>query len=195
MPRKTRKIQSNKTVLIVVEGTTELNYFSEMKAVERIPGITVIPKQAKFSSVASIFKTAFEEQKTKVYDVIWCVFDCDTISKTTPYEKMGKLKQQAERKNIHIADSLPAFEIWFLLHYVIPKKYYTDQESLIKELQIHLPEYKKSMHSLYSKLKTLHTTALKHSRKLEERNKHDEDSSASFCNVHKLFEEIEKLKK
>ena len=130
-----------------------------------------------------------------MYDVIWCVFDCDTISKTTPYEKMGKLKQQAERKNIHIADSLPAFEIWFLLHYVIPKKYYTDQESLIKELQIHLPEYKKSLHSLYSKLKTLHETALVHSRKLEERNKHDEDSSASFCNVHKLFEEIEKLNK
>ena len=44
MLRKTRKIQSNKTVLIVVEGATELNYFSEMKAVERIPGITVIPK-------------------------------------------------------------------------------------------------------------------------------------------------------
>ena len=30
--------------------------------------------------------------------------------------------------------------------------------------------------------------------KLEERNKKDEDKSASFCNVHKLFEEIEKLK-
>ena len=29
--------------------------------------------------------------------------------------------------------------------------------------------------------------------KLEERNKQDEDSFASFCNVHKLFEEIEKL--
>ena len=82
MPRKTRKIQSNTTVLIVVERTTELNYFCEMKTVERVPGITVIPKQAKYSSVESIFKTAFEEQKTKVYDVIWCVFDCDAISKT-----------------------------------------------------------------------------------------------------------------
>ena len=30
--------------------------------------------------------------------------------------------------------------------------------------------------------------------KLEERNKQDEDSFALFCNVHKLFEEIEKLK-
>lgn len=51
------------------------------------------------------------------------------------------------------------------------------------------------MHLLYSKLKTLHKTALDHSRKLEERNKKDEDSSASFCNVHKLFEELERLKK
>ena len=31
--------------------------------------------------------------------------------------------------------------------------------------------------------------------KLEERNKKDEDLSTSFCNVHKLFEELEKLKK
>jgi len=31
--------------------------------------------------------------------------------------------------------------------------------------------------------------------KLEERNKKEEDSSASFCNVYKFFEEIEKLKK
>ena len=99
------------TILIIVEGTTELNYFSEMKTVEIIPGIIVIPKQTKYSSVASIFKTAFGEQKTKLYDVIWCVFDCDTISKTTPYEKLEKLKRQAAQKNIHIADSLPAFEI------------------------------------------------------------------------------------
>ena len=195
MPRKTRKIQSNKTVLIVVEGTTELNYFSEMKAVERIPGITVIPKQAKFSSVASIFKTALAEQKSKLYDAIWCIFDYDTVLEKGMSEDTKKLKTEVEKCGIYIADSLPAFEIWFLLHYVIPKKYYTDQESLIKELQIHLPEYKKSMHSLYSKLKTLHKTALEHSRRLEERKKKDEDSTASFCNVHKLFEEIEKLKK
>ncbi|MGP1458343.1 MAG: RloB family protein [Treponema sp.] len=125
-----------------------------MKAVERIAGITVIPKQAKCSSIESIFKTAFVEEKTKVYDCIWCVFDCDTISKTTPYEKLEKLKRQAEKKNIRITDSLPAFEIWFLLHYVIPKKYYIDQDALIKELKTYLPEYKKSMHSLYSNLKS-----------------------------------------
>lgn len=97
MPRKTQKIHSNRTILIVVEGTTECNYFSEMKTIERIPDITVIPKKARYSSVANIFKTAFEEQKTKVYDFIWCVFDCDTISKTTPYKKLEELKQQVYR--------------------------------------------------------------------------------------------------
>lgn len=154
MPRKTKKIHSNRTILIVVEGTTEFNYFSEMKTIERIPGITVIPNQSKYSLVASIFKTAFEGQKTKVYDFIWCVFDCDTISKTTPCEKLEKLKRQAEHNNIHIADSLPAFEIWFLLHYVIPKKYYMNQVALIKKLRRPLPKYKKTMYALYSKLKS-----------------------------------------
>ena len=195
MPRKTGKIQSNKTFLIIVEGETEYRYFSEMKSIERIPSVSITPKQAKHSSLDSIFKPALAEQKSQLYDAIWCIFDYDTVLEKGMSEDTKKLKTEVEKCGIYIADSLPAFEIWFLLHYVIPKKYYIDQESLIKELQIHLPEYKKSMHSLYSKLKTLHKTALEHRRKLEERNKKDDDFFASFCNVHKLFEEIEQLKK
>ena len=194
MPRKTGKIPSNKTFLIVVEGKTEQLYFSEMKSIERIPGITIIPKQAKHSSLDSILKTALDEKKSKVYDSVWCVFDYDTILEKGISEKTNKLKTQVEKCGIYIADSLPSFEIWFLLHYVIPQKYYSNQNALIKELYKYFPEYKKAMYSIYSKLKDFNNTAIKNSYSLSERNKQFQDSQASFCNVHKIFEELKIVK-
>lgn len=111
MPRKTGKIQSNKTFLIIVEGETEYRYFSEMKSIERIPGVSITLKQAKHSSLYNILKTALDEKKTKVYDSVWCVFDYDTILEKGISEKTKKLKTQVEKCGIYIADSLPSFEI------------------------------------------------------------------------------------
>ncbi|UTC64124.1 RloB domain-containing protein [Treponema sp. OMZ 788] len=195
MPRKTGKIPSNKTVLIVVEGKTEQRYFSEMKSIERIPGITIIPKQAKHSSLESILKTALDEKKSNVYDSVWCVFDYDTILEKGISEKTKKLKAQVERSEIYIADSLPSFEIWFLLHYVIPQKYYHDQNTLIKELYKYFPEYEKAICTVYSKLKDLNGTAIRNSYALLERNKQNHDKHASFCNVYKIFEELKLVKR
>ena len=195
MPRKTGKIPSNKTFLIVVEGKTEQLYFSEIKSIERIPGITIIPKQAKHSSLDSIFKTALDEKNSEVYDSVWCVFDYDTILEKGISEKTKKLKSQVEKCGIYIADSLPSFEIWFLLHYVIPQKYYKDQTALIKELYKYFPEYEKAICTVYSKLKYLNGTAIRNSYALLERNKQNYDKHASFCNVYKIFEELKLVKR
>ena len=195
MPRKTGKIPSNKTFLIVVEGKTEQLYFSEIKSIERIPGITIIPKQAKHSSLDSIFKTALDEKNSEVYDSVWCVFDYDTILEKGISEETKKLKTQVEKCGIYIADSLPSFEIWFLLHYVIPQKYYKDQTALIKELHKYFPEYEKTMYKIYSKLNDLNSTAIKNSYALLERNKQNQDKHTSFCNVYKIFEELKLVKR
>ena len=56
MPRKTNKIQSHATILLVLEGQTEQFYFSEMRIVERIPGITIIPKMAQHSDLYHVLK-------------------------------------------------------------------------------------------------------------------------------------------
>ena len=89
MPRKTGKIRSNKTFLIVVEGEkTEYLYFSEMKALEKIPGLTIKIKKAKHSSPYYILSTALEEQKNeKQYESIWCIYDCDVIAESDTVEK------------------------------------------------------------------------------------------------------------
>ncbi|MGP1438787.1 MAG: hypothetical protein ACTTKH_06930 [Treponema sp.] len=47
MPRKTGKVKSNKTFLIIVEGKTEYWYFSDMKALEKIHGLKIEIKKSK----------------------------------------------------------------------------------------------------------------------------------------------------
>ena len=60
MPRKTNKIPSNKTILIVVEGQTEHIFFSEMNVYERIPGITVASRESAHSDIEHVIRTAIK---------------------------------------------------------------------------------------------------------------------------------------
>ena len=82
MPRKTHKIKSKKTILLIVEGYTEKIYFSQMKFVENNQNVTIIPRMAKHSSLVTILETAIKEAKEKIYDSIWCVFDRDVLLST-----------------------------------------------------------------------------------------------------------------
>ena len=70
MPRKTHKIKSKKTILLIVEGYTEKIYFSQMKFVENNQNVTIIPRMAKHSSLVTILETAIKEAKEKIYDSI-----------------------------------------------------------------------------------------------------------------------------
>lgn len=196
MPRKTGKIQSNKTILLIVEGETEQIYFSEMKSVERIPGITIIPKMASHSSVYHILKMALTEYDSLVYDSIWCVFDYDTLLADGITPEVQKQFDEARRKGIQFADSLPSFEVWYLLHYGMPKKQYQNQDELLRELKRHIANYSKNIQwlekaRLYTLLKPEHLATMDNSKKLAARNEKDTNEGNTFCNVYKVFEEIE----
>lgn len=195
MPRKTGKIKSHKTILIVVEGYTEEIYFSQMKSFERFQEITIIPKLAKHSSLMMILSTAIKESSSGVYDSIWCVFDRDKIEAEGISNEIKNKIKEAESIGIKFADSLPAFEIWFLLHYVVPKKYYASQDSLIKALEPHITGYEKKQEwlrkeNLYAKLKPLLETAITNSKTLAERNKINSETNTAMCNVYRIFEEL-----
>jgi hypothetical protein len=193
VPRKTGKIQSNKTILLIVEGETEQIYFSEMKSVERIPGVTVIPRMASHSSVYHILKTALNEQSSLAYDSVWCVFDYDTILQDGTTPEVQEMMKEAQVHNIKFIDSLPSFELWYLLHYVLPKLYYPDQDAVIQELQKYISGYEKTVRwlehaRLYSLLKSLHRESMTNSESLAQRNVNNNEST--FCNVYKIFEEL-----
>ncbi len=199
MPRKTNKVKSNKTVLIVVEGQTEFIYFSEMNIFERIPGITILPKTSSHSDIKHVLETALNEFDSGVYDSIWCVFDKDTFEQDNIEGKMTRLLNKILSKGIMIADSMPSFEVWFLSHYQKPKFYYNDQDAVIEELRKYIVDYSKDRKwlerkNLYRLLKQNQAMALANCRTLDELIK-DYDERCTCCNVNKLVLEILEEKK
>ena len=193
MPRKTGTIKSNKTFLLVVEGETEYKYFEELKQSKKIKGVTVKVAKAKHSQLEFIFQTALSAQESKVYDSIWCVYDYDVVSKNVISENAKRLKQSIRNRRICIADSYPEFEIWLLLHYTIPK---TDcnKNELIEELKKYLPSYKKAMNGVCSQLEKTGASiqiAITNSKTLAKRNEGNKNKDVSFCNVYKIFEELD----
>ena len=193
MPRKTNRIQSNTTILLVLEGQTEQLYFSEMRIIERIPGITIIPKMAQHSDLFHVLKNAKTENETGAYDSVWCVFDTDTLITNKISPELTELIENCKNAGIKFADSFPAFEIWVLLHYEMPKLTYNNQNEVIKSLLKHISDYSKerrwieSKH-LYSFLRDLQDLAIKRSKVLEE--KKSDSIKASYTNVYKVIEEI-----
>ena len=195
MSRNTGTIDGNKTYLIVVEGKTEHQYFSQIKSSKKLCNITIKLKKSKHPQHGYILNTVSEGAKNKEtpYESIWCVYDCDTIS----HDEMLKWREKLKKGGINVADSLPSFEIWFLLHYTMPKKSYNNQDKLIEELKKYFPTYKIGMSNIYTRLEKTSGTfdiAMTNSRKLAKRNKEDSSEGASFCNVYKIFEELEIVK-
>ncbi len=199
MPRKTNKVQSNKTVLIVVEGQTEFIYFSEMNIFERIPGITILPKTSSHSDIKHVLETALKECDSGVYDSIWCVFDKDTFEQDNIDGKMARLLNKVLSKGIMVADSMPSFEVWFLSHYQRPRFYYNDQDAVIEELRKYIVDYSKDKKwlerkNLYRLLKQNQSIAVENCSTLEELIK-DYDERCTYCNVNKLVLEVLEEKK
>lgn len=195
MPRKTNKIKTRKTVLLIVEGYTEKIYFSQLKFAENNQNVTITPRMAKHSSLLTILETAIQEAHTNIYDSIWCIFDRDVLLTSGISDVLNKKLDTAKSLNIQFADSLPAFEIWFLLHYTMPKQFYKNQEELINELKKYIVNYKKeidwlSRTNLYVTLKSFLPTAIAHNKKLEQRNLKVPRDDTSMCNVYKLIQEI-----
>ena len=195
MPRKTGKLKGNKTFLLVVEGPTEKIYFSDVKTNAHIPGVTVTPKIAKHSDLNTILKTSITEFETGAYDSVWCVFDRDTIIEKGMSEEVKNQYEKALSMGIHFADSMPAFEVWFLLHFAMPAQFYSSQDGVIKELRKHIPNYEKdqkwlSSASLYTTLKPHFDNAMKKAAELDKKKEKSGNDNATISHVYKLFEEL-----
>ena len=95
---------------------------------------------------------------------------------------------------------MPCFETWFLLHDVLPKQNYHNQDELIKELSKYLPTYCKRQewldkNDIYKLLKNNLNTAIENAKQLRLRNKDLDTDDFSMCNVDLLLNEIQELGK
>lgn len=111
--RETRKKQNKDildNILILCEGEkTEPNYFNSIKLKYRLSNVDI---RGKGSNTDKITEAAIKHHKD--YSQVWCVFDRDSF---TAYHFTRAFQMVAKYKNIHIAYSNEAFELWYLLHF------------------------------------------------------------------------------
>jgi hypothetical protein len=150
-----------------------------------------------FSLVEKAIKIIDNLNKDDSFDQIWCVFDKDNCSKEQFHQAEGLAKQ----KNIKIAYSNEAFEIWFILHFQYldiatsrseyPKILNTQMKKckLLNEKE----QYAKNREDMYEKLKPYQTTAITNAAKLiqdrDEAKKHPFDANPSTT-VQELVQEL-----
>jgi hypothetical protein len=186
-------------MLLLVEGHTEQIYFNQLRGFERLY-ITIKPEIPKKSSPMEIIETALQKQRDNngQYDYIWCVFDCD-ILKNNP-KNFEQLYQKARKRNILFAESIPCFEIWFLLHFIVPGNYYNNQNEVIDSLKYQdgMTDYSKNQAwqekiNLYARLKPHIKTALENAGKLPVLDHKNIDVTST--NIHRLLNLLFEIRK
>ena len=201
-------------VLIVCEGEkTEPFYFEEMRVHLDLDSANIKIDGSCDSSPKSVVEYAqelFIKERVKAgnYDRVFCVFDRDQHT-TFDYalDKINSINIELKNEGYSEEDvfmairSIPAFEYWFLLHFIPSTKPYSPVETksvgdqVIDDLKIYLPNYEKKQKGIYkySIDNGLIEGAKAHSKRIFENSKNTGDINPS-TNVHDLVEYLENLK-
>ncbi|MDR1524904.1 MAG: RloB family protein [Tannerella sp.] len=192
MARKEKNRPLNITYLILVEGSTELIYFQNLKEAHGHFGFTIKLKKAKHGNPATLIEEALKESEKGVYSQIWCVYDCDVLVKNKN-ETFDGVYRRAQKKGIQFAESMPCIEVWFVLHFEKPKNSYQDGDAVVTDLKKHIPDYRKNQNwqerNLYSSLKEHSTQALTNVLKLPLIAHYCENTATSVNVLVQIFDE------
>lgn len=201
-------------VLIVCEGEkTEPFYFEEMRVYLDLDSANIKIDGSCDSSPKSVVEYAqelFIKERVKAgnYDRVFCVFDRDQhVTFDYALDKIHSINVELKNEGYSEEDvfmairSIPAFEYWFLLHFIPSTKPYSPVgtksvgDQVIDNLKIYLPNYEKKQKGIYkySIDNGLIAGAKAHSKRIFENSKNTGDINPS-TNVHDLVEYLEKLK-
>jgi hypothetical protein len=108
-----------------------------------------------------IKKEKFSEEDN---DQIWCVFDIDQYLKENR-KKFLKYIKKAKEEKINLAWSNECFELWFLIHFILPTTEISKND-YGKKLKIHLKKldkkgYFKNQKGMFKRLLPLQVIAIK----------------------------------
>jgi hypothetical protein len=175
--RPTNTRQPRRLILILCEGSeTERNYFIALRQAYQEPlrvagvQVKVIPGGEDCTDPGNLLASAKDESKkhdidTNAGDRVWCVFDMEKRS----YESLKTDITTAQNRGLYFAISNPAFEYWYLLHFVRTDRPFADASELINELRKHLPHYNKNM-AAFQCLGAQTSRALKNAEELHKQN-------------------------
>lgn len=199
MPRKPRKSYQRRVntreirqrFLIVCEGEkTEPNYFESFRNNNRLSNVRIEITGIGENTVKLVQK-AEKLKKQDDYDQVWCVFDKDDF----PVEDFNSAIARARRRNIRVAYSNEAFELWYLLHFdyidtAMPRRSY--QQRLSRRLA---KPYVKNDPQMYETLRDKQDTAIHNAEKLLHTygNSHNPARDNPCTTVHRLVQELNRF--
>jgi len=81
-----------------------------------------------------------ERTRKLKFDAVWCVFDRENPQHNPSFPRAV---DKAASNQLGLAVSTPAFEYWYLLHFVYTNKPFRDAGEVIEALKAHIPHYEK----------------------------------------------------
>jgi hypothetical protein len=185
-PRKSGFRTQRKLVLIVCEGArTEPSYF------ECFP----LPKNVREiygagANTLSVVKESIKIRDKGNFDEIWCVFDRDSF----PIKRIVEAFKLAKSEKINIAFSNESFELWYLLHFHYLDTAITRQDYCQRLAVLLGGKYKKNDPTMYKRLISSQTQAIKNAKKLyKDVNPNSLHSSCPVTTVYQLVERLNEL--
>ena len=152
----------HKTTLILGEGPTEFFYFKSLNDVFK--GLTIKPDYPKHTSIKEL-ELKITDGISMGYDYIFCVIDMDTKDEEPERTQYVRLKKKYEspivkpKKGINCQvkffETHRCTELFFLYYFKYTSRMYSDQDSLLKDLNHHC-EYGKNI-NFFVKCKGLHS--------------------------------------
>lgn len=151
-----------KATLILGEGPTEFYFFNSL--CNRFKGITIKPDCPKHTNLKDLEKK-IEEGVNMGYSQIFCIIDMDTKNNNIENDKYKKLKTKYSqpinkpKKGIYCEvmffETHLCTELFFLYYFNYTSRLYSDQDTLLKDLNKYV-EYEKTI-AFFKRSKGLHS--------------------------------------
>jgi hypothetical protein len=198
MARKSRTPRNlKKAIAVIGEGISEQEYFISLKKYKRY-SFKVKPELPQNSSYKQIFKKAKELIKNDSTDIVYCLIDMDNIISMNQQESFkqasAKLIKSVGKGKVHIINSNPCFEVWFLFHFMKTIPNVITDSAVSDKLKQYPPftNYDKSRKffkstDLYKSLNHKVDDAIQSAKKV------NPSYNVSFTEVWKVLEDLEEI--
>lgn len=188
--------------MIVCEGEkTERYYLDGLKREETVSkafAITVVPGRG--GSRSQIIERAINQKaQRKGMDVVLCVLDTESLETIQAKADLAAARQEAAHNDIDLYLSNPAFEVWFLAHFIRTSRFFRNCDAVIVELDRKWNDafdqpYDKSDNRMYQKLATHTQDALNNAKMVVEIDHREKTDIADRNSSTEFYRLVEKLR-
>ena len=201
--RRGRYRQTKQILLLAVEGKnkTESNYFQSIAS----PYVDVRIVRGNETDLVGMAKRMLYEYEGNLQDSDYaaCLVDSDfDVQKDAQLQAADKLIEQARNKkhqNVHLIQSAPCFEIWYICHFAYTTRNYAKTADVLEELERYIPGYKKGQEQVFlQRLSGNLQKAIRNAKRLEKyceenrRRPHRVEFMPS-TEVYKIFEDFVRM--